>query len=96
MRGQRGQTTAEYMGLLVLVAAIVAALGAIGLGGLIGDAVKHSICLMAESLDAECQTEASKRDPNAPNGDLAPNRPPAMSTQFSAGDFVAGPWPVKT
>jgi hypothetical protein len=46
-----------------------------------GDAVKHSICLMAESLDAECQTEASERDPSAPTGDLASNRPPARSTQ---------------
>lgn len=45
MRCERGQTAAEYMGLLVVVAAIVAALAAADIHGQIVAAVGQAVCV---------------------------------------------------
>jgi hypothetical protein len=54
LRGQRGQTTAEYMGLLVVVGAMIAALAASGLGTMVTAGVERAICLSVG--DGPCPT----------------------------------------
>jgi Flp pilus assembly pilin Flp len=46
LSGERGQTAAEYTGLLVLVAAIVLAVGSLGLWDRLGAEVAHQVCLL--------------------------------------------------
>jgi hypothetical protein len=55
---QRGQTTAEYMGLLVLVGAIIAAIAASGVGGAITAGIERAICMSVG--DGPCPTVAAQ------------------------------------
>ena len=48
MREQRGQTAAEYLGVLLLVAVIVAAIASSGIGSAIADGVGGAVCRIAE------------------------------------------------
>jgi hypothetical protein len=56
MRDQRGQTSAEYMGMLLVVAVVIGALLATGLGGAIADRAGQAICAIAGQ---GCATPAS-------------------------------------
>ena len=47
VRGQRGQTTAEYMGVLLLVAVIVGALVSSGIGTTIAARASEAVCAIA-------------------------------------------------
>ena len=47
IRCQRGQTSAEYMGMLLLVAVVVGALIAAGLGAKIASAGSDTVCRIA-------------------------------------------------
>ena len=49
--GERGQTAAEYMGVLLVVAAIVAAVAALGLPGTVSGGVERAICQIADLGD---------------------------------------------
>lgn len=55
---QRGQTTAEYMGLLVLVGAIIAAIAASGVGAAITAGIERAICMSVG--DGPCPTVAAQ------------------------------------
>jgi hypothetical protein len=54
LRGQRGQTASEYMGVLLLVAAIIVALFATGINSSIADGVNTAICKI---MGLECEVE---------------------------------------
>jgi|Tabmets5t2r1_1033131.scaffolds.fasta_scaffold17298_2 Flp pilus assembly pilin Flp len=43
LRDESGQTAAEYMGVIVLIAAILAAIAASGIGGALTDAIEGAI-----------------------------------------------------
>jgi hypothetical protein len=59
VRQERGQTAAEYVGVLLLVAVIVAAIASSGIGSAIADGVGGAVCRIAEQPCAD----ASLRDP---------------------------------
>jgi hypothetical protein len=67
MRSQRGQTAAEYLGLLLLVAAIIGAIFTVGIGGTISGAVRSAVCQVMGADD--CGTPAHARPPGATKGD---------------------------
>ena len=67
MRAERGQTTAEYMGILLVVAVIVGALIASGLHRDIADAARSAVCKVAGE---SCE---DAREP-APSEDSGPDR----------------------
>lgn len=52
--GERGQSTAEYLGVILLIAAIVAALVVGGFGPLIARGIERAICLITEGPGASC------------------------------------------
>jgi hypothetical protein len=54
---QRGQTTAEYLGVLLLVVAIVLALVATGINSSIAEGVNTAICRI---IGLECEVEPPK------------------------------------
>jgi len=62
--GERGQTAAEYMGVLLLVAAIVVALASFGLPERVGDGIERALCRI---VDADCgrRDAAPPPDPGA-------------------------------
>lgn len=51
-RDERGQTSAEYIGIILLVAVLVAAIAAFGIGGSIADGVRNAICSVAGDCEA--------------------------------------------
>ena len=55
----RGQTAAEYMGVLLLVAAIITAVVASGVGGKIKSAIETQVSDISKAGDA-CKKDASK------------------------------------
>jgi hypothetical protein len=55
MRGERGQTATEYLGLLALVAAIILAIASAGVGTQIGEGIQQAICRI---LGGECGAPA--------------------------------------
>jgi hypothetical protein len=69
MRSERGQASAELMGLLFIVALIVAAIFATGLDGKISRAVKSSLC----SIAGQCEAAAAP----APTGGAPAHGPSA-------------------
>lgn len=58
-RGERGQGALEYVGLVVLVAAVAAGLIAVGLPGKIPDAYRSAVCAIAR--DAHCDSAQPRR-----------------------------------
>ncbi len=58
MRGQRGQTTAEYLGVLVLIGAIALAIVAGGAGTQVRDGIR---CAVAQILGEACETAPPER-----------------------------------
>ena len=56
IRDQRGQTAAEYMGVLLLVAVIIGTLAVSGLPGAIADAAARSVCTIAGGCTREKST----------------------------------------
>jgi hypothetical protein len=83
LRGERGQTTAEYMGVIVLVAAVLAAVAASGIASVLTDAIDDAICKVAGDCggrgggggsagDAPAPGDrhaAERTDPDDPDGD---------------------------
>lgn len=52
--GEQGQSTAEYLGVLLLIAAIVAALVMAGIGPLVARGIERAICLITSGPEASC------------------------------------------
>jgi hypothetical protein len=61
LRGQRGQTVVEYMGVLVVVAVIIAALATSGLPGELEVLIRQKICQVAEG-ESNCSEASVRRD----------------------------------
>jgi hypothetical protein len=59
VRGERGQTSVEYLGVLLLVAAIVGAVVTLGVAGNVADRVRGLVCTIAQQPCAD----DSLRDP---------------------------------
>jgi DNA/RNA non-specific endonuclease/Bacterial TSP3 repeat len=63
MRGQRGQTAAEYLGALLVISVIVAAIATTTVGELIGSTVRSLVCEIAQrDCSAEATARAAARD----------------------------------
>ncbi|MCP9488439.1 MAG: hypothetical protein MSC31_01025 [Solirubrobacteraceae bacterium MAG38_C4-C5] len=56
-RTEQGQSSAEYLGLLLVVAAIIAAISASGVAGTVTGAISRSICEISQG-GAECGAES--------------------------------------
>jgi hypothetical protein len=56
VRGQRGQVSAEYLGVLLLVAVVVGAFIATGIGGTIASEARNAVCKIAGAECAEGTT----------------------------------------
>lgn len=54
MKSERGQTAAEYLGLLVVCAVVLGAIAASPLGGLVGGGIRDAICAVAGE---ECESK---------------------------------------
>jgi hypothetical protein len=83
MPSERGQTTAELMGVLALVALIVAALATSDLGRHISDAAQGAVCSIAAGGD--CGDDAPEPDSLVLSGDVPPTDGPG---------FGGGPYPI--
>src|SRR4051812_44088073 len=59
-RTERGQTTAEYLGVLVVVAAVIAALVLSGIGPAIADGVSRALCRI---MATTCPARATETGP---------------------------------
>jgi hypothetical protein len=68
LRGQRGQTAAEYMGILLLVAAIVAAIFTLDLPGKLRHEVDAAVC---QIIGGDCHSSpvAASKTPGDADGD---------------------------
>jgi pimeloyl-ACP methyl ester carboxylesterase len=67
---ERGQTTAEYLGMVLVVLAVVVVIGGSDLGRIVGDAVRSAIC----AVEGGCPTQSSAapvRDPARPEDPTA-------------------------
>lgn len=80
MRHERGQTAAEYMGALLLVAVIVGAIFSSGIGAAIADGVNDAVCAIARQTCAD----EDLRDPPYASSDNADGR--ANGTDPAAAD----------
>jgi hypothetical protein len=59
LRGERGQTAAEYLGVLLIVLAIISAVATTSIGGEIGARMQALVCKIAGT---ECEGEAGASD----------------------------------
>ena len=82
IRSERGQSAAEYMGVLLLVAVIIGALISAGVGGQIAKAMNASVCKIA---DGACEAVGIGDGPKV-TSERASGRPPAADRD---GDGVS-------
>jgi Bacterial TSP3 repeat len=84
LRNERGQATAEYLGVIVLIAAILAAVAAGGIGSVLTDAIDDAICKVVGDCGGSGDGDgdeaapgdrhaAERTDPNDPDGDGIPS-----------------------
>jgi hypothetical protein len=88
VRGERGQTTSEYVGVLLIVSVIVAGVATLGLGTLVAGAVHDAVCAIAQT---ECANEDAAAPPRArgPDADadgLSDQRERQAGTDPAAAD----------
>ena len=76
LRSQDGQTSAEYVGVLLVVSLIVAALAASGLGGDVVGSIRH----LVDCTAGGCATAPSGDDPSAGDRPLGLRDDPAPPT----------------
>jgi pilus assembly protein Flp/PilA len=79
--GERGQTAAEYLGVLLVVSVIIAAIASSNVGGAISGALTAQVCKVAGGSDAGCGERRSGRDRRREEG---PARRPADVTARAA------------
>jgi Flp pilus assembly pilin Flp len=63
LREQRGQTATEYMGVLLIVALIIAALAMSDVPGKVVDGLRNAVCSIAGAAcpeDADARTEPTR------------------------------------
>src|SRR5438105_3679430 len=78
LRGQRGQTSAEYLGMLVVIAGLVSALTAGGIGATIAHHIEAAVCRIVRPGDA-CPTDPA-RPTAAPAA--AASKPPCTTSIY--------------
>jgi hypothetical protein len=99
LRGQRGQTSAEYLGVLVMVGAIVAAL--VVVGPRIAEGISSAVGSIAGGDDrASVEGDPAGRGEGAlPDGDVSPADPPIETDGAGVSDpeeYLQGPDPSPT
>jgi hypothetical protein len=98
LRSQRGQTAAEYLGGLLVVSVLIAAVGGTSIGGSIGHGMKRAVCRIAQEQGcaaaaprAHASARAAAHGPVAhaagPNG--PGDGPPAAAVQRARRDLRA-------
>jgi hypothetical protein len=60
-RAQQGQTAAEYLGVLLVVGVIIAAIGASGLAATVQTEISRSICQVSGAPDCDAAPQADRR-----------------------------------
>jgi hypothetical protein len=60
-RGERGQTASEYLGVLLVVSVIIAAVASTDVGGQLRRAMATQVCKIAEGDDKGCRAESDRR-----------------------------------
>lgn len=87
LHGQQGQTAAEYMGLLLVVATVIAAIHASGIAEILTSAIARQISCVASDVPCE---EPGARDEAAGDrrGEAVPDRDAPSATP-------AGPDPAR-
>ena len=70
LRSERGQTSAEYIGIVLVVVALIGAIAASGVGGAITQGINGAIC----SIGTSCEQRAAPRVADRPPG-AAPRAP---------------------
>lgn len=79
LRDQRGQTAAEYLGLILVVAALIAAIAATDLGEQLGANLEAAVCQVVSSEAGGCDDDRG-RAPTAPTDAPGPDlEPPSVS-----------------
>jgi hypothetical protein len=81
----RGQTGAEYMGVLLLVAVVIATLGHVGVASAVAGGVKREVCRIAGG--GECPQPSAADGPELPG---APDSGPAFGSVPYSGAGI--PW----
>lgn len=84
--GQAGQTAAEYMGLLLVVGVVIAAIAASDIAGTVSDAIARQVCRVAS--DGPCEPAGDAQRAGRPDGRERPgsgDRAPAEATGLSLG-----------
>ncbi len=65
LREEKGQTASDYMGMLVILAAVIGAIAATGIAGDISSSIRRAICVIAGQGGCDFQT-ASTHEPKGP------------------------------
>lgn len=68
---QRGQSAPEYMGVLLVVGVIIAAIVLAGLGGVIGERMR---CVITEMLGGQCAPEVAQQEPCVQSSSLSTSK----------------------
>ena len=96
LRGERGQTSAEYVGIVLVVVAIIAAISAADIGAAISVQVERAVCQIAADGGAECQAGAGREERSGARARPAPNLYDAEATPRLAGLNARSPKFVAT
>jgi hypothetical protein len=96
LRGERGQTSAEYVGMILVVVAIIAAISAADIGAAISVQVERAVCQIAADGGAECQAGAGREERSGARARPAPNLYDAEATPRLAGLNARSPKFVAT
>jgi hypothetical protein len=84
MRGERGQTAAEYLGALLLVSVVIAAVAATDAGGRIRDGLTEQVCKIAGG--ARCAAPVADVEPPLPVPGMPPPPPLAEGDGGASGN----------
>ncbi|HEX8103292.1 MAG TPA: hypothetical protein VF533_11815 [Solirubrobacteraceae bacterium] len=86
VRGERGQTAAELMGMLLLVAAIIGAIAGSGVGQAVAGGVRAAICTIA---GAGCESAPGDPRPGESPAEALARREAALASFAASGDGFA-------
>jgi hypothetical protein len=99
LRGERGQTSAEYLGIILVVVAILAAISSADIGAAISVEVERAVCQIAADGDGgvECKgADAATEERSGARARPAPNLYDAEATPRLAGLNARSPKFVAT
>jgi Flp pilus assembly pilin Flp len=76
--GQAGQTAAEYLGVLLVVAAIIVAIGASGIAGTVSREIESAICSIS---GGPCESQADTQPDNGALAQIGEERTPQRAAE---------------